>query len=147
MARFFYWRQKLSKTIEKPADAASADNESMIFIKDYYGRKLETKEDLKESACCALDTASQFSEIFKLIPKEVTDKHYGCGVPVPTDDLTGLKVLDLGSGSGVDVFILAHKVGPTGFVHGVDMTPEQVYVAKRNIPAVMQNFGYQKPNV
>lgn len=120
---------------------------ALKFIKDYYGRELETKADLKEKACCALDTESRFKDIFKLIPKEVTDKHYGCGVPIPDDDLKGLTVLDLGSGSGVDVFILAHKVGPTGFVHGVDMTPEQINIAKKNIPVVMKNFGYKKPNV
>jgi SAM-dependent methyltransferase len=117
------------------------------YLQDYYGKKLKTNADLTQDACCTTDTQRQFGEVLKLIPKEVTDKHYGCGVPIPEDDLTGLRVLDLGSGSGVDVFLMAHKVGPQGFVQGIDMTDEQLETARRNAPRVMENFGYRKANV
>ncbi|MGH9380898.1 MAG: arsenite methyltransferase [Thermoanaerobaculia bacterium] len=51
----------------------------------------------------------------------------GCGAPVPLLDLQpGETVLDLGSGPGLDVFIAAKAVGPTGRVIGVDMTPEMI---------------------
>lgn len=46
-------------------------------------------------------------------------------------DLTGQRVLDLGSGSGTDSFAAAHLVGPTGSVTGVDMTPEQLAKSER----------------
>ena len=55
----------------------------------------------------------------------------GCGNPTAIADLkTGEVVLDLGSGAGVDVFLAADKVGPTGGVIGVDMTEEMVDKAK-----------------
>jgi len=56
----------------------------------------------------------------------------GCGNPTAIADLkTGEVVLDLGSGAGVDVFLAANKVGPTGRVIGVDMTEEMVDKATR----------------
>jgi len=55
----------------------------------------------------------------------------GCGNPIAIAELTaGEVVLDLGSGAGVDVFLAANKVGPTGRVIGVDMTEEMVDKAK-----------------
>lgn len=46
-------------------------------------------------------------------------------------DITGQRVLDLGSGSGTDSFAAAHLVGPSGSVTGVDMTPEQLAKAEQ----------------
>ena len=64
----------------------------------------------------------------------------GCGNPTATADLkAGEIVLDLGSGAGVDVFLSANKVGPTGRVIGVDMTKEMIDKAKR----IAANHGYQ----
>jgi SAM-dependent methyltransferase len=57
----------------------------------------------------------------------------GCGLPVMNADLhAGEVVLDLGSGAGVDVFLAAQSVGPTGRVIGVDMTPDMVQKARAN---------------
>jgi arsenite methyltransferase len=57
----------------------------------------------------------------------------GCGNPQAIAALRpGERVLDLGSGAGFDVFLAARQVGPTGFVIGVDMTPEMVQRARRN---------------
>ena len=63
------------------------------------------------------------------------------------DVLTGRKVLDLGCGAGIDVFIAAQLVGETGEVIGVDMTDEQLAIAERNIDPIMKNIGFKKPNV
>ena len=64
----------------------------------------------------------------------------GCGNPTATADLkAGEVVLDLGSGAGVDVFLAANKVGPTGKAIGVDMTKEMIDKAKR----IAANHGYQ----
>ena len=64
----------------------------------------------------------------------------GCGNPTATADLkAGEVVLDLGSGAGVDVFLAANKVGPTGKAIGVDMTKEMIHKAKR----IAANHGYQ----
>ena len=57
----------------------------------------------------------------------------GCGTPVAFLDLKeGDTVLDLGSGAGIDVFIAAKKVGPTGRAIGVDMTMEMIEKARAN---------------
>jgi arsenite methyltransferase len=65
------------------------------------------------------------------IPKEAI-MGLGCGSPTAVASLKkGEVVLDLGSGSGIDVFIAASKVGPKGKVIGVDMTKEMVSRAKR----------------
>ena len=52
-------------------------------------------------------------------------RYYGCGLVFPPK-LEGCRVLDLGSGSGRDVYILSSLVGNEGYVFGVDMTKEQV---------------------
>jgi len=57
----------------------------------------------------------------------------GCGNPLAIASLQpGQTVLDLGSGAGFDAFLAAQRVGPTGLVIGVDMTPEMVSKARRN---------------
>src|SRR3954447_24185280 len=56
-----------------------------------------------------------------------------CGNPTATASLrAGEVVVDLGSGGGLDVFLAAKKVGPTGKAIGIDMTPEMIARAKRN---------------
>lgn len=55
------------------------------------------------------------------------DRNYGCGAVYP-EALEVCKVLDLGSGAGLDCFVLSKLVGPRGHVTGIDMTKEQVQV-------------------
>ena len=63
----------------------------------------------------------------------------GCGNPTAIGDLkAGEVVLDLGSGAGVDVFLAANKVGPTGRVIGIDMTEEMVDRAE----SIAVDYGY-----
>ena len=57
----------------------------------------------------------------------------GCGNPTAVADLhEGERVLDLGSGGGIDVLLSAKRVGPTGFAYGVDMTTEMLDLAREN---------------
>jgi SAM-dependent methyltransferase len=57
----------------------------------------------------------------------------GCGNPTAVADLhPGERVLDLGSGGGIDVLLSAKRVGPTGKVYGLDMTEEMLALAIRN---------------
>ena len=61
----------------------------------------------------------------------------GCGNPVALASLRpGETVLDLGSGAGIDCFLAANRVGPTGRVIGVDMTPEMLEKARQNAAKV-----------
>lgn len=65
-----------------------------------------------------------------------------CGNPNALAALTpGETVLDLGSGGGFDVFIAGRAVGPTGRAIGVDMTPEMLAKARKNIPAYRDRSG------
>jgi arsenite methyltransferase len=117
------------------------------ILRDYYGRHLKSKSDLSQNACCTGETQKRYKHILDLLPADVKERHYGCGCPVPQDDLTGLTVLDLGSGAGVDAFILSSLVGADGFVYGIDMTDEQLNAANHAIPFVMDRFHYDKPNI
>jgi arsenite methyltransferase len=57
----------------------------------------------------------------------------GCGNPTAVAELReGEKVLDLGSGGGIDVLLSARRVGPSGFAYGVDMTDEMLNLARAN---------------
>jgi SAM-dependent methyltransferase len=116
-------------------------------IRDYYGRVLRTNHDLKTGACCSGDSfAPPIREILRQIHPDVIARFYGCGSPIPSE-LTGKTVLDLGSGSGRDCFILSKLVGPAGRVLGVDMTPEQLDTARRHVDYHMEKFGFAQPNV
>ncbi|HYE37352.1 methyltransferase domain-containing protein [Methylocaldum sp.] len=116
-------------------------------IKDYYGKVLQSKNDLKTSACCPADAMPEhLRRVLAELHAEVKDKFYGCGSPIPPA-LEGKTVLDLGSGSGRDCFILSKLVGPRGRVIGVDMTEEQLEVANRHIAYHTDRFGYREPNV
>ncbi|HSP01917.1 MAG TPA: arsenite methyltransferase, partial [Acidimicrobiales bacterium] len=67
------------------------------------------------------------------LPAEAVLASLGCGNPTAVADLQpGDTVLDLGSGGGIDVLLSARRVGPTGYVYGLDMTPEMLDLARRN---------------
>ncbi len=116
-------------------------------VKDYYGKVLQSSGDLKTEACCTpVDMPETIKALLRNVHEEVLAKYYGCGLVVP-ELLEGRRVLDLGCGSGRDVYALAQLVGPTGLVVGVDMTPEQLTVARAHLDWHMDRFGYAKPNV
>ncbi len=67
------------------------------------------------------------------LPAEAVLASLGCGNPLAVADLRpGEKVLDLGSGGGIDVLLSAKRVGPTGFAYGLDMTDEMLDLARTN---------------
>ena len=70
------------------------------------------------------------------LPVAAVAASLGCGDPTAAAELRpGERVLDLGSGGGIDVLLAARRVGPEGFVHGVDMTEEMLALARRNATA------------
>jgi len=88
--------------------------------------------------CCGQDAANTASSADEVIG--AADLGLSCGLPVQDAGIKpGDRVLDLGSGAGVDVFRAAKLVGDTGFVTGVDMTPEMIAQARKNA----QDGGYQ----
>lgn len=112
------------------------------IVQDYYGRQLQSTADLKTSACCDIDQIPAWLKpLLGRIHPEVLSRYYGCGLVCPPL-LEGCRVLDLGCGSGRDVYALAQLVGPTGEVVGVDMTDEQLAVARAHQAHHAEVFGY-----
>jgi arsenite methyltransferase len=67
------------------------------------------------------------------LPDEAVLASLGCGNPIAVADLhEGERVLDLGSGGGIDVLLSARRVGPSGFAYGVDMTDDMLTLARAN---------------
>ncbi|EQA36826.1 methyltransferase domain protein [Leptospira inadai serovar Lyme str. 10] len=121
--------------------------ETLESVQNYYGKVLQSNKDLKTSACCNAESLSpSHLPILSKIHPEVKDKFYGCGSPFPPA-LSGRTVLDLGCGSGRDVFLLSKLVGEDGFVIGVDMTEEQLRVARSHQDYHKNQFGYETSNV
>lgn len=112
-------------------------------VQEYYGKVLSTTNDLKTSACCTPSSGLHpiMKALLSKIPDEVMSKYYGCGSPLPLGGIRGRTVLDLGSGSGRDVYLASMLVGKSGKCVGVDMTEEQLEVARRNIDQLKKSFG------
>lgn len=117
------------------------------IVKNYYGKVLRTSDDLKTNACCTPDNMpGRIKGLLANIHDDVLARYYGCGLVVP-ERLDGRRVLDLGCGSGRDVYALAQLVGSSGEVVGVDMTPEQLATARSHEDWHMERFGHAKSNV
>ena len=83
------------------------------------------------SACCDSKTFSTLKNYSPPSPTDVANFSLGCGDPITLAELQpGQTVLDLGSGGGLDCFLAAKKVGESGHVIGVDMTPEMLEKAR-----------------
>lgn len=83
------------------------------------------------TSCCA-PAAITFAD-GRAVPDEIAGTSLGCGAPIEAAALQpGETVVDLGSGTGLDVFLAADLVGPNGRAIGVDMTPEMVARARAN---------------
>lgn len=102
-----------------------------VEVQKYYSQEIQTSSDLKTGACCTNESIPEhLKSILAEIHPEISSKYYGCGSPLP-ELLEGKTILDLGCGTGQDVFMAAKLAGPQGKVYGVDMTPEQIDIAKK----------------
>ncbi|MDY6844951.1 MAG: DUF3641 domain-containing protein, partial [Thermodesulfobacteriota bacterium] len=127
-------------------DATSAFNVK-DSVKTYYGDILTSSNDLQTNACCTIDSIPHYvRESLRYVNDEIKMKYYGCGSPIPYV-LEGLQALDVGCGTGRDVYVLSRLVGEHGFVWGIDMTEKQLDVAKKHMDEQMEIFGYNKRNV
>lgn len=102
-------------------------------------------------SCCSasIESIGYRSDEINLLPIAAINAAAGCGNPTA---IAGLKkeevVLDLGSGGGIDVFLAAQKVGPTGKVIGVDMTDEMVNLARKNAKATgLTNVEFRRGEI
>lgn len=100
----------------------------------------DANDDMTDNDCCGVDEAQAdalFKNLYtadtKWLPTDVTELSLGCGDPITLAELqAGQTVLDLGSGGGIDCFMAARQIGPTGQVIGVDMTPSMLEKANAN---------------
>src|SRR5664279_4333174 len=83
------------------------------------------------------------------LPEEAVLASLGCGNPLAVAELRdGERVLDLGSGGGIDVLLSARRVGPTGFAYGLDMTDEMLELARANaVRAGASNVEFVKGQI
>ena len=116
------------------------------LIQDYYGKTLQSSADLQTNACCtSAEIPGWLKGILGKIHDDVLSRYYGCGLIAP-EALKGARILDLGSGSGRDVYALSALVGDAGEVVGVDMTREQLDVARAHQEFHRDAFGLSRVN-
>lgn len=121
-------------------DTATLENGEDIKkkVQSYYAERVQTPG----AGCCTKNTpatdlittlAGYDAATLNSLPDAAVEKSFGCGNPLQFADVQpGQTVLDIGSGAGIDCFIASKKVGPTGKVIGLDMTPAMLDTARRN---------------
>jgi ubiquinone/menaquinone biosynthesis C-methylase UbiE len=109
-------------------------------VKEKYGEIARVSSSCCKPACgCGTDsnikgttTVDLYNDVDRRI-REVADLGLGCGTPTAFAELAeGMTVLDLGSGAGIDVFVAARLIGPTGRAIGIDMTEQMISRAEAN---------------
>jgi arsenite methyltransferase len=117
-------------------------------VREGYGEIARSGGTCGSASCCGSGSAAQVAEVAGYSEAELATLPEGanmglsCGNPTAIASLKpGETVLDLGSGGGFDIFIAGQKVGPTGRAIGVDMTPDMLSKARRNIAAYRKRTG------
>lgn len=124
----------------------TADTER-AWVREYYGKVLASSQDLKTNACCASGAPpARIARALANVHPDVIARFFGCGFPIP-EAIDGASVLDLGCGTGRDVYVLAQLAGPAGRVIGLDMTEEQLAVARGTEEWHRERFGFERSNV
>ena len=111
-------------------------------VREHYAQAaLKVLEQGAAASCCGDGCCGDLGEGPDLysalereeLPSAAVMAALGCGNPIAVADLhPGERVLDLGSGGGIDVLLSARRVGPTGRAIGLDMTDEMLTLARRN---------------
>jgi arsenite methyltransferase len=106
----------------------------------------QTNRQGDTSNCCSAENSLYPADLLATLPEGETTVSYGCGDPITLASLQpGQTVLDLGSGAGLDCFFAAKKVGETGKVIGVDMTPEMIERAQSSAKRLnIQNVEFRQ---
>jgi arsenite methyltransferase len=120
-------------------------------VREHYAQRITSNTSCRghsSSDCCSTDGNLYPADLLATLPDGESTVSYGCGDPITLASLQpGQTVVDLGSGAGLDCFFAAQKVGETGHVIGVDMTPEMIERARSsakrlNISNVEFRQGY-----
>jgi len=102
-------------------------------VQSHYGELATSGKSCCSSEAAAVDVMAAYTpEELTQVPSEAASFSLGCGNPVAMASLRpGQVVLDIGSGGGIDAFYAARRVGPTGKVIGLDMTPTMIERARQ----------------
>ena len=126
---------------------SSRAEEVRATVREKYGAAAERASQGKAATCgCGTSCCSDEAEVWDPITSDLYDAgqvsgipatallaSLGCGNPTALAELhEGERVLDLGSGGGIDVLLSARRVGPTGKAYGLDMTAEMLRLAREN---------------
>jgi MoaA/NifB/PqqE/SkfB family radical SAM enzyme/ubiquinone/menaquinone biosynthesis C-methylase UbiE len=112
-------------------------HDTHTLVNAFYTEAAESpKEDILNPVCYS-------EELISHIPEESRFRGYGCGSPVEDAKLkTGERVVDLGSGTGIECFIASRIVGREGKVIGIDMGDAMLRIANQTKTKVEKNLGY-----
>src|SRR5215211_8724711 len=116
-------------------------------VREHYAERIKNKASCCGSSdCCSADSQLYPSDLLATLPEGESTVSYGCGDPITLASLQpGQTVLDLGSGARLDCFFAAKKVGETGHVIGVDMTPEMIERARSSAKRLeIQNVEFRQ---
>ena len=116
-------------------------------VREHYAERIKSNASCcGADNCCSTDSSLYPTDLLATLPEGETAVSYGCGDPITLAALTpGQTVLDLGSGAGLDCFFAAKKVGETGKVIGVDMTPEMIERASSSAERLgIQNVEFRQ---
>ncbi len=111
-------------------------------VREHYGELART------AGSCSCNSSLYDEQLIQAVPADISGFSLGCGDPITLAKLQpGETVLDLGSGGGLDCFLAAQRVGESGHVIGVDMTPDMLSKARANaerlkVPNVEFREGY-----
>ncbi|MDJ0579872.1 methyltransferase domain-containing protein [Crocosphaera sp.] len=114
------------------SNAVSYDIEKTVLDRYQEGAKVQ-----QPSLCCPTEYEGNYLEI---LPQEIIEKDYGCGDPTRYVN-EAETVLDLGSGTGKNCYILAQKVGKSGQVIGVDFNDEMLKIARKYQQNIAEKIG------
>jgi SAM-dependent methyltransferase len=116
-------------------------------VREHYAERIKSNASCCGSdSCCSTDSNLYPADLLATLPNGESTVSYGCGDPITLASLQpGQTVLDLGSGAGLDCFFAAKKVGETGKVIGVDMTPEMIDRARSSAKRLnLQNVEFRQ---
>ncbi|HUE98979.1 MAG TPA: arsenite methyltransferase [Anaerolineales bacterium] len=116
-------------------------------VREHYAERIKNSASCcGPSDCCSTESSLYPADLLATLPDGGSTVSYGCGDPITLASLErGQTVLDLGSGAGLDCFFAAKKVGETGHVIGVDMTPEMIERARSGAKRLnIQNVEFRQ---
>ena len=116
-------------------------------VREHYAERIKNSASCcGPDNCCSAESSLYPADLLATLPDGESTISYGCGDPITLASLQpGQTVLDLGSGAGLDCFFAAKKVGETGKVIGVDMTPEMIERARSSAKRLnVQNVEFRQ---